>query len=190
MLFFGKKKEPEQTPPVVTLKDNPVRIAYAYFHVAVSGKDDAYERGLQDFDDLVKIPGVVSIGISPDSRQLLVGTECIDVIDGMTKLREIGEFIVMFAPYEKRISFENVTRTLPHGIDICFGNVAHHPHILNGTICMTSGMSDIMLAVADGRFSRAMQIIMLALRMDNRFVTRGGAYSNLSNWPVKSEVKK
>ena len=164
--------------------------------MSTTGNQTAFQFGLHDYDLLCAVLGIASIGINWGDFSLLIGTECIDAIDKDGKLREIGEFIVKFFPRQKKFTFENITRTpMRQSPELDQPTVStgyfHHPHINeDGVMCISNGNSEIMLAMADGVFSKAMKMIMPALRMDMRFVRRDTAYMELVLWPLKSEVQK
>ena len=149
---------------------------------AIGNLDEAlgrYDSGLQDFARLLHIDGVTRVAIDWSRPALLVGTDCIDVIDESGILRELGHYVISFLPKEKAYTVENVTRT----VDMCA-----HPHAMQGSsFCMSTGSEQVRISIADGRYSTATAILVQALKMRQGHVEVGVAYGSgqLGKWPIK-----
>lgn len=158
-----------------------MRKQYAEFCARGKPRDwnKRYRLGIEDYDKLCMVPGVRCIGITQDGHKLIVGTECIDVPDSHSRLREIGEFVITIRQMPPNFSVENATRT----IDEC-----HHPHVdPHGNMCISTGKTELQYAIVDGTFSFVVAAIIPALRMDCRHVTLRTQYQAavLSKWPLK-----
>lgn len=164
----------------VALKQLPMREQYAIF--AASGFpdewDSRYGAAYDDFERLVGIQGVATIGISWIEPVLMVGTEQIDVEFAET-VRDLGEFIIRISQNPPECVIENVTRKV----------VGYsHPHVNeNGRLCISGASVEIPTGIVDGHFAEVVRVVVTALRMDERDVIRVTPYSHagLGNWPIK-----
>ena len=141
-----------------------------------------WERGFGDFVQLIRIPGVESIGINwDDPAQLLVGTEVIELPDSGV-VRVIGHILIKIQPP----SYMLCNTTPLHSGQ---GNTYAHPHAKQGGVfCMTSGQQEIHNSIVDGRHSVAVAIIMKGLYLRTGTVDIGSPYSDAarSHWPAKT----
>jgi hypothetical protein len=185
-MFFNRLRRPvirlKTADRIAAQKQKDLRHQYAQFCVSILGDASVYQNRANDFDALCAIPGVAQVGINWTKHCLFVGTGCVDALDGEGEVREIGHLITTFAPREKKFRFENVTRMVSN---------CPHPHISSdGTMCISDGKEEIMFAMIDCVFSKAMRIIMPVLRMDRRIVNLGHPYSFIESWPLKSGVRR
>lgn len=171
---------PTETLPSSNPANAPMRVQYAYLcaHAKPDEWDLRYERGLADYDDLVREPGIVRVGIDWKQLNLVVGTCCIEVPDTTGTVHELGEYIIELHLNPPSYCIENTSRMIE----------GHpHPHINDGRFCMPSGDQQLMLALQDGLPSQAIRVLLYALRMDPDYVEIGRPFSNaaLDKWPLK-----
>lgn len=141
---------------------------------------DRYQTGWDDFPILCGFDLVTCVGINVEEQRLYVGTACIDVVDETGQLREIGEFIIGISRNPPTYRLDNVTRKIDE---------SDHPHIYQGNLCIT-GREIIACAIADGKISEAVRILLAALSMRSDEVTIGTPYqkARLEFWPLKLEA--
>jgi hypothetical protein len=180
---FGKKVQPVLPTLPDDIEQWPLDRQYAAFCARgdMLNYDERFRRGLGNFLQLVAIPGVMNVGIGWKQETLFIGTECIDVVDEKGNLREVGELIIKYPQASNSFQIENVTRKISN---------ADHPHVSGGNLCLTVGREILTLAITDADYFASTSFILQALRMKRGEVGIGGAYSALSNWPLKSEVNK
>ena len=157
----------------------PLNEQYATF-CGLGDEDDfteRYELGLRDFERLLQLRGIEEVGLNWDKRLLLIGTEEIIVLmvdeKGKPVLKRLGQYVISINEH-RWYSIANISRNV--------NNYAHPHSAQDSSLCMTDTQI-IRLALADGKPSEAIEIILAALRMDESVIVRGIAYCSLGNWP-------
>ncbi len=174
------RRAPEVESVVIQKQYNAMHEEYGRFCSMINPASprEWYRRGIVDFPRLQAVEGVVSIGISWATVELLLLTAPIDVQDSHRVWRDIGEFLITFNPGRKTLLFENCT----HPIEGKNG-IIHHPHVYNQSLCSTA-LDRIKTGFLDAQASEAAVSMIRCLRMRSDII-RNAAYLDVSHWPAK-----
>jgi hypothetical protein len=163
----------------------PMNEQYAHLCALAHAKqyDARYAAGLEDYERIISIDGLVQIAINWQDKLLLAGTECVEVAcntdEGKSRgwVRVIGHFIVTFDLAARSYALENLSPNNGHP----------HPHAHKDAkvLCMTNGNNAVHSALTDGLPSIAMDLLMRALRMREGTVSTVGPPRPLREWPLK-----
>ena len=145
---------------------------------------ERYERALEDFVEVLRIEGIVEIGIDWNTMSLVIGTECICVLDDDAQSHRLGHYVLTLTQRPNPAYKVHNTTPIRNGEAIIA-----HPHAMqDSAFCMSNKDAEIKLAITDGTYSVALRILMTALYMRKGTVTRGTPYhSGLVNWPILKE---
>ena len=143
---------------------------------------------LQEFEELIRIPGLthISFRVAGSDLELMLGTACVILTNPYThKRHKIGEFIITINRAMKSIKFENVTNPLRiqhENTDSI--SIYHHPHINGaGDICMYVGRQEMMYDLVEGSIHKVAEIAVRSLwTLDEH------PFKELENWPVVKET--
>lgn len=164
----------------------PLREQYATLMALGEPEDFAerYDRAMLDFNDLIRVPDLISVGINWDTAALVLGTEGITVLGIDEKLHFIGDLAILIMQRPARYTVTNLTRPMRLGLE---ANASHaaHPHAMQGAMfCMTE-QDQVLVAIADGMCSVAARILMAAAWMRPGTVRAYTPYNHagVASWP-------
>lgn len=177
-----RNKEPKAVAPVDQLSS--LRSQYIAFCRRPSPIGQSSDEIVADFEKLIVIPQIQTIAFSKTvPLELLLGTTHVYLTDPKTNfLHDIGEFIIRIGS-DKKVLMENITRTLTRVSEsYSTSNLFHHPHILNGNLCIRAGSEKLKEYLAEGKISEAVHMLVEALWTIDEY-----PYTPVTTWNIVQE---
>lgn len=181
---IGIRVTPEEAERYAKL---PMREQYAILMALGDPKyyQRRYERALKDFEDLIALSKLTSVGINWEYGSLVLGTEEVTIEDADGIARLIGDIVIVILQSPARFCVHNLGGGIGSN-----GTRYAHPHAQqDNEFCMGTSKEMVKLAIVDGECAVAANMLLAATWMQLGRVEFGSPFHSaaLPHWPRKEK---